>query len=1242
MKVTLGKFLIAVSLFILCFGILHNWLPVKSETSRILLSTNSSNTGNKSNFDFQKSSEQFIDSFTNHISSMFGQERILSSALLHQTQYFGEYKIDTSENVINQCKNREVRTFDLTKSDLDADQKKLDDLFIKGREEFKDFMKHEEWKPFVSKNVDTYVASFLALVFSSCLLLLYILKIILWLLNICCCDRNIEAKQRKKMMEDHQKKLKILEQKEGKMSKEQKALKNMGILKDNDGGIESITQDEIEELGLFKSKKCKKIAMGSIFFVPLCIFVMMVLWVIKHSMIIAYTDRVACSISIIASDILNGLNYKSEKHTLQFAGILGYDYQIAQVMQDFKFYYEADVQTIIDKKFYNYSSMLNSSIPDYISDFKNISIQSPNNKYAKIQPDSIKAQNDTKIINEAIDLEYTQLKNYTDRINEGFSFIYDLRSGSAWTEYILSLQDAQLSFQQQKTTIQSIEEQILGVNVSKIKYNLFCIMVCVWCVVWFIIIWFWIGWYKGFKSGDTKSKWYRVAEPAYFFQLGNSVCISIIGLVMIILASVVVNICHYQYIMYNNKFMITEFKPKDEGLIRFTQACLYDDSPGLIFGFLIGNASVAFMNIDQVYSAFNSYNEFNTAYTDIEEPVKMAEYIEDLRKRGNYTLDDWTQTEPSSDKDFTEALKNVNLLSSCYSASYNDVKDIFVFKEEDCVAQSITSIWKHTENGSQDFLGARCCMVISTMDPEKTNPTVEFSLKARYLGSCLYPESTSEDDAESYKDFYGYVKALIDFYAQRIQLYEDIIGDETLSAYQITTGLNDYRYNSEPGANALARLVIRDIKETTVNKDNLLAFWTPTYSFIKAFHDQNGSFAGCAIFRQGMEIFSHNVCHKFAFEYSRSSIYFSLLGPLMCFLTLAFGGVLRCRIKKSEKVDHRANLNNMIEQFRDVRLDDSALDNLNKKTANAELIRLQNNGLKNKRPDDAKMVDIDPQRIKEYAEQKGISETEAYKQLTLAANLAVIKKNVDGQKADAETKTRGKQANAADQKYKALLIKDHDFLKREDEDRVNYKGKHQDKGDRINLRLEGAIAYKPKEDPNQAHIDLEDKFFNDDVKTVSGQGFDQSIEKTQIKESEQANKKRRNPKNRFNLKNSIDLEAQSEEEEQPRKKSKRSNRDKTDRDLEEYQSYNQYNNENQNYGSESYENSNVGNQSYDNSNIGNQSDNRKYRSKSKKSKKHKKSKAGDDSSMDSYNYDDGGEKKKKKKSKKSKKSKKEE
>ena len=142
---------------------------------------------------------------------MFGQERILSSALLHQTKYFGEYKIDTSENVINQCKNREVRTFDLTKSDLDADQKKLDDLFIKGREEFKDFMKHEEWKPFVSKNVDTYVASFLALVFSSCLLLLYILKIILWLLNICCCDRNIEAKQRKKMMEDHQKKLKILE-----------------------------------------------------------------------------------------------------------------------------------------------------------------------------------------------------------------------------------------------------------------------------------------------------------------------------------------------------------------------------------------------------------------------------------------------------------------------------------------------------------------------------------------------------------------------------------------------------------------------------------------------------------------------------------------------------------------------------------------------------------------------------------------------------------------------------------------------------------------------------------------------------------------------------------------------------------------------------------------------------------------------------------------------------------------------
>ena len=191
------------------------------------------------------------------------------------------------------------------------------------------------------------------------------------------------------------------------MTAEQRALKTMGVNKSSHE-IDAITQDEIDELGSFKSKRCQNIAMIMIFFLPALIFVMMVLWVIKHSAVIIYTKDVACSFSVIASDVLNGLNYKSDNHTLTFAGMLGYDYLIKEVLTEFKFYYEQDIDAIVNKNWYNHYTLLDGTIKRYITDFKDYSIQSPNNKYAKLWSDQVRVLNSSTIINEGIDKEYEE------------------------------------------------------------------------------------------------------------------------------------------------------------------------------------------------------------------------------------------------------------------------------------------------------------------------------------------------------------------------------------------------------------------------------------------------------------------------------------------------------------------------------------------------------------------------------------------------------------------------------------------------------------------------------------------------------------------------------------------------------------------------------------------------------------------------------------------------------------------
>jgi hypothetical protein len=103
--------------------------------------------------------------------------------------------------------------------------------------------------------------------------------------------------------------------------------------------------------------------------------------------------------------------------------------------------------------------------------------------------------------------------------------------------------------------------------------------------------------------------------------------------------------------MYNDKFMITEFKPKDKQLIRYTEACLFTDSPGTVYAFLQGNTSLAFQTIEHVYDVFENYKQFQAEYAGIIEPPSVATYVDYIKARQNGTVQDFTKTDPAFLKD---------------------------------------------------------------------------------------------------------------------------------------------------------------------------------------------------------------------------------------------------------------------------------------------------------------------------------------------------------------------------------------------------------------------------------------------------------------------------------------------------------------------------------------------------------------------------------------------------------------
>lgn len=98
----------------------------------------------------------------------------------------------------------------------------------------------------------------------------------------------------------------------------------------------------------------------------------------------------------------------------------------------------------------------------------------------------------------------------------GVDEIYGFREN--WSAFKGNLKDGISAFANLSETITKQEALLKDIDVPGLKTFLYSVMVTCWCLVSIIIIWFWVGFGMGFRSGDSKSKWYKWAQAALVLE----------------------------------------------------------------------------------------------------------------------------------------------------------------------------------------------------------------------------------------------------------------------------------------------------------------------------------------------------------------------------------------------------------------------------------------------------------------------------------------------------------------------------------------------------------------------------------------------------------------------------------------------------------------------------------------------------------------------------------------------------
>jgi len=126
----------------------------------------------------------------------------------------------------------------------------------------------------------------------------------------------------------------------------------------------------------------------------------------------------------------------------------------------------------------------------------------------------------------------------------------------------------------------------------------------------------------------------------------------ILGIVFVIAAGLSINICHFQYMLYNDTSFYNEIKPTETTFNSFLNACAYSTSTQLLTDFLSTEQANSFNKLTDIYDGLYGYGQYKSTYYDNSTtvPTTINAYYQALTTYKDFSVDDYSNLSSDAQK----------------------------------------------------------------------------------------------------------------------------------------------------------------------------------------------------------------------------------------------------------------------------------------------------------------------------------------------------------------------------------------------------------------------------------------------------------------------------------------------------------------------------------------------------------------------------------------------------------------
>jgi len=409
------------------------------------------------------------------------------------------------------------------------------------------------------------------------------------------------------------------------------------------------------EKGCCRGKCCQKLACWSTMILPIFVFIFTIGWIISMGTMIDSLDSTKCGVASIMNDIKNGVNYVSGSGTYsQFSGMKGYVYVFEEFLSNM------DAQKTHTNGYQIAAQGLNTkattaydTLASYYNAYSSSTVTSPSDGSTSITPDSV--TNLVSTISTDIGTEYTTLKTYATKANTMGSTVYGVSNGHAsGTANYNTLSSGVTGA---ATSFNSIYSTLDGMNIktdsmTDYKELMKFVTYGIGIGVLALTIWFWISLIFTHKLHKCKCCCECFGKIALMLKSIFALLFCILGIVFVIAAGLTVNICYFQYQLYNDTSFYAEIKPTETTFQSFLNACAFTTSTQLLTDFLSTEQADSFNQLTDIYDGVYGLGQVKSTYydTSLTSPIKMKTYYEALASYADFSADDYSSLSSDTHK----------------------------------------------------------------------------------------------------------------------------------------------------------------------------------------------------------------------------------------------------------------------------------------------------------------------------------------------------------------------------------------------------------------------------------------------------------------------------------------------------------------------------------------------------------------------------------------------------------------